>query len=283
MYLARTASGALVAFKELDPSRSHPRFADEVSAQEAAAGTGLGVLPVLNSHVPARGSRGGWLVTPVAEPLADHLSDATLEEVLAAVKGVASTLERLRSSAHKISHRDIKPSNLFWWDDQPVLGDFGLADFRGKADRTTNTRRLGPMYFQAPETLSRPLDAAGPPADVYSLAKTLWVLAIDQRWPPVGYQRLDYLPNLLSEALDRVDAYPLDVLLEQATREAPEERPSLQDVVDELAVWSEGVAVQENEDSSLEQYRLTLQAIRAKGEQDAAAGTLTHRSHGDGS
>jgi hypothetical protein len=38
------------------------------------------------------------------------------------------------------------------------------------------------------------------PADVWSLAKTLWVLACDQRWPPPGPHRRD-------EPATRLDAY----------------------------------------------------------------------------
>jgi hypothetical protein len=148
-----------------------------------------------------------------------------------------------------------------------VVGDFGLADFDGKQDLTTNDRRIGAMYFHAPEMLTNPAGSAGPPADVYSLAKTLWVLAMNQRWPPLGYQRREYLPNLLEVSLFRPDAAPLDVLLEAATHDSPPERPSLRLMSDELFAWLR-VPRKPAVLSHLDEYRGVLDATRNKAARD---------------
>lgn len=54
---------------------------------------------------------------------------------------------------------------------------------------TVGERRLGPLYFISPEMLREPDVAYAGPADVYSLAKTLWALASGQRYSPEGQIR----------------------------------------------------------------------------------------------
>lgn len=124
---------------------------------------------------------------PIAESLKDHLGDErALEEVVSAIHEIAVTLAAL--AGESIGHRDIKPRNLYWHNGRAVVGDFGLADFPGKDSITVEGRKLGPQYYIAPEMLSDAARASPHPADVYSVAKTLWVLATGQNYPPPGEQ-----------------------------------------------------------------------------------------------
>ncbi len=281
VYLAVAPSGDEVAFKLIENERGkHLRFGDEVAAHRMATGR-EGVLPLLDWFVPVDLSIDGpgWLVTPVAVRLDRHLAEPVLEEVVAAIGAVAATLFDLSVSDHHLSHRDIKPSNLFWWGDQAAVGDFGLADFEGKQDLTSGQHQLGARHFHAPEMLTDPESAAGPPADVYSLAKTLWVLATNQRWPPPGYQRREYLPNLLELVLRRPDAGHLDILIERATSEDPATRPSLGTMADELSAW----LAERGERTPiplLEQHRQTLATIRNRAEREGRiSNTLNAQVH----
>jgi hypothetical protein len=77
-----------------------------------------------------------------------------------------------------VVHRDVKPSNvLLARDGTAKLSDFGLAKELGETARTTGTgTALGTIAYAAPEQLE---DArrAGPGADVFGLAATLFHLA----------------------------------------------------------------------------------------------------------
>jgi serine/threonine-protein kinase len=63
---------------------------------------------------------------PIATPLDQALSGASVENVVAAIRSISETLSRLKKE-HGIGHRDIKPGNLFEIDSQYLVGDFGLV------------------------------------------------------------------------------------------------------------------------------------------------------------
>lgn len=222
-----------------------PRFCDEVKIMEKLGGR-PGVLPLLAAELSSSRSRcPAWLATPVAEPMVQALgSDASLDEVVAAVQAIARTLADL--AALEIFHRDIKPDNLFRWEHQWVVGDFGLVDYPEKAAITTGRRRLGPLYFIAPEMIDRP-DVAGPgAADVYSLAKTLWVLATGQRYPPQGQIRVGVPTHNLAEWRDGNGTLALGLLLQDATSDVPVQRPTMTQFVEQLKEWTTGDPTQDD-------------------------------------
>lgn len=217
------------------------RFSDEISVMKSLEHH-PGVLPLVAAELPRSPSDGQpWLATAVATPVAEALGqDASLVAVVEVARDYALTLADL--AGRGIGHRDIKPDNLFRYEERWVLGDFGLATYPMKSTITTSARRLGPLYFMAPEMLRSPDEAEAEPADVYSLAKTLWVLASGQRYPPEGQVRTDIPQNDLSQWASERGALALGLLIERATAVSPADRPASGEFAAQLDAWLAGGA-----------------------------------------
>jgi serine/threonine protein kinase len=198
------------------------------------------LLPLLDAHLPERPSKADqpWLAMPIATPIAPALEGRPLADVVGAVAAIADTLARLQRDFN-IAHRDIKPGNLYELAGSWLIGDFGLVALPDAESLTVDGRQVGPAHYTAYEMILSPTAADLHPADVYSLGKTLWVLATGQTWPPEGHQPVgtrgfeigDFRPHLRSGALDQ----EVDLM----TRLHPEERPSKDQVARDLASWQE--------------------------------------------
>lgn len=230
-----------VALKVLNATKieheSYKRFVREVNFLRQHQGM-PGLLPLLDSHLPDQPSKADrpWLAMPVATPIAQSLAGRPLADVVEAVTTIADALARLQAN-FDIAHRDIKPGNLYELDGSWLIGDFGLVALPDSATLTHDGRQVGPAHYTAYEMILSPTTADPHPADVYSLGKTLWVLATGQAWPPEGHQPVgtrnfeigDFRPHPRSGALDQ----EVDLM----TRLHPEERPSKAQVARDLAAW----------------------------------------------
>jgi Protein kinase domain len=228
---------ALKILKSRDRDRWQ-RFRDEVKIMREHRDH-PGVLRLIADSVPKSTNRPAWLATPIATPLVKALGGGSeLPAVVAAFASYARTLAELASEG--ASHRDIKPDNLFRLDDAWVLGDFGLVDYPGKRTITAPGRRLGPLFFMAPEMLATPDTADGSLADVYALAKSLWAVATENRYPPGGQIRAELPDQRIGTWFESNPPGSLDLtlLLEQATIAEPDRRPSMAELADRLAEWS---------------------------------------------
>lgn len=220
--------------RNLTPARV-ARFRDEVRAMRKCADI-VGVLPVLDADVEPSNESQPWFVMGLARPIHMELSASpTLKRVVEAVGSIASILQAMH--ARGVSHRDIKPENLFFYEGTWAVGDFGLVSFDGKTSETERGERIGPLYYIAPEMLNSAAQADGRSADVFSLAKTLWVLATGQRFPlPGAYDTVHEAFRIGSYiAEERTGA--LDKLIASATAFSPTVRPSMSQVAAELAAW----------------------------------------------
>lgn len=149
---------------------------------------------------------------------------------------IATTLAELQE-ASGVAHRDIKPGNLYELSGSWLIGDFGLITVPGAEPLTVDGHQVGPAHYTAYEMILNPISADPHPADVYSLGKTLWVLATGQAWPPEGHQPVgtrgfeigDFRPHPRSSILDRE--------VDLTTRLHPEERPPKDQVARDLADW----------------------------------------------
>lgn len=237
---ASNERGDIVAVKVLhrvDPdSEPYKRFRDEISVLREV-GNSPGVLPIVDSHLPDKPSRGNpaWLAMPVATPIREALSEADVETTVSAIASIAETLSRLAERG--VFHRDIKPENLYQHGQHWVVGDLGLVEFPSKEALTQQNRKLGPMYYLAPEMLTNASRAEAGPADVYSLAKTLWVLVGGQNYPWPGEQRGDRAGTRISDVVVHARSHLLDRLLERATVDAPAARPTMAEMATEIRAW----------------------------------------------
>lgn len=158
-------------------SEPYLRFVREIETLRSIGPT-PGVLPVIDSYLPAVPSRDDrpWLAMPIATPIGVALTGRSLSDVVRSVHAVALTLANLHE-IHGLAHRDIKPANLFVYQQDYVIGDFGLVATPDLDELAKTGRPLGPTFFMADEMISNPKSADPYRADVFALAKTLWVLA----------------------------------------------------------------------------------------------------------
>jgi len=215
---------------------TYQRFRREIETHRAI-GTRADVLPMLDWNLPETPTKRdrAWMSMPVAVPVRDALAGTPLERVVEAVASFAATLVAL-TTGFGIAHRDIKPGNLYRFGESWAVGDLGLIDVPGAESLTEPDRIVGPANYVAYEMMVSADTADAHKADVYSLAKTLWVLATGQTWPPPGHQ-----PAALPlQAIAAYRAHPrtaeLDRLIDWATRD-PSARPSMEAVVEELNAW----------------------------------------------
>lgn len=234
VYRAQGPTGE-VAIKRLHRSSAssdrQPRFFREVLALEKLSGID-GVLPVLDR--PAQSTDLKWFAMPVAVLLRDRLGeDPAIEQVCGALSQIASVLSRVHAIG--VEHRDIKPDNLYWYRGKWAIGDFGLANFPEAESITAEGAKVGPMHYIAPEMLNAASSSDGKKADIYSLGKTLWVLATGQKYPLPGTHDPSYGPTSVATFRPGKMAVFLDELICNMTKMNPNERPVADSVSFELA------------------------------------------------
>jgi hypothetical protein len=217
-------------------SKRYLRFKLEVEGQQRLIALRVqGVMPIIDASMPSAptDANPAWLAMPLAVPIRKALGaePATLQ-VVEAVASIAETLAAMHEQG--FSHRDLKPSNLYRLGSEWVVGDFGLVDYPGKDGVTSQSERIGSVHFIAPEMMSDAADIDGRPADVYSLAKTLYVLTTGQTFPPPGQHRVDLPGMTVSDFVPGPRAVFLDRLIERGTNLDPRARPSMQQLAAEL-------------------------------------------------
>ena len=155
-------------------SIGYTRFTDEVKIVKENCDI-EGLLPIIDDCLPPNPKKDTpWYVMPLAIPLNKYLEDKSPEERVGAILSISHTLVKLHSKG--ISHRDIKPPNVLVIDDQIFLSDFGLVEYPGKKEITIKEKDVGARWTIAPEMKRNPDVADGKAADVYSTAKTLWIV-----------------------------------------------------------------------------------------------------------
>lgn len=254
VWLAVNSTNEEVAIKFLRrvERKTYARFVNEVNIIKANNDI-EGILPILDSYLPDKvADETPWYIMPVAQPLEKHLEGKHFEDVASAIVYVAKTLVELHR--RNISHRDIKPENLLIKDGKIYLGDFGLVDFPNKSELTSSGDVIGAKWTMAPEMRREGSKADGKPADVYSLAKTLWILVtnvkkgFDGQYEPSGVNGLSKLK--LTENGDGRNYYidddkyhpllflkPIDDLLHDCTNDMPSQRPTIQYFFEILTWW----------------------------------------------
>lgn len=222
---------------ELRTGKRYERFKHEIEGMQRCEGI-PGVIPLLDFNAPEKPSKTDppWIVMGLAEPIKNALGkNAKLEQVVEACLEIAEALDAMH--ARDFAHRDIKPDNLFKFDGRWAIGDLGLIDFDGKDPVTARGEKIGPTFFIAPEMLNNADTADGKAADVYSFAKTLWVLATGQRFPLPGEMRRTIRALTISAYVQHNRAPLLDPVIEAATSFDPATRPKMKVIARELKTW----------------------------------------------
>lgn len=268
----RTDGGTEVAVKVINAKKvdrePYQRFVREIEFLRKHRDL-QGLLPLLDAYLPDLPSKNEqpWLAMPIATPIAKAVAGRPLIDVVRAVAAIADTLSRLQRD-FGIAHRDVKPGNLYELDGSWLIGDFGLVAVPDAQGLTMDGRPVEPAHYTAYEMILSPTTADPHPADVYSLGKTLWVLATDQAFPPEGHQPVgtrgfeigDFRPHPRSGVLDQ----EVDLM----TRLHPEERPSKEQVARDLATWQSLVTEPVTFDVSEARSRLRAKLGSAMSAQD---------------
>lgn len=236
VWICRSDSGELTAVKFLikPGKKRYMRFKSEISVIER---TGLdpGIIPIIRSYLPDMPTtqKPPCFMMPVAEPLQKQLGKGSVA-VVELILQLASTLARLHEQG--ISHRDLKPANILWLDGWR-LSDFGLVKWPGRPDLTSSDESVGPRWTIAPEMRRRAAKADGRPADVYSLAKTLWILLTGQQKGFDGQYDHSIKEHSLESYTNDDYLRPIHSLLRDCTTYEPESRPFMADVVARIREW----------------------------------------------
>ncbi len=230
------ATNELVALKCLknevkNDQERRLRFKDEINTMVAIGPSCPGVIPILDYSV-----EGCWYTMPIAEKIERECSD--IDKTVDAVIQVAETLTQLHAQGY--AHRDIKPMNMLYYNGRFVLCDFGLVDIPDNPHHLTReNQRLGAIRTIAPEMTRDPKHADGKKADVYSLAKTLWILLTGNKDCFDG--RYNFMDNSMSlhqfDDLKKHHLVEIDRLLTDSTANNPEDRPAMTEFCEALKEW----------------------------------------------
>jgi len=236
VYLVEEKStGNRLALKELynkSPEKK-TRFINEIKVARDNATDISGIIPIINFNEEEY-----WYTMPIADPILNHVKDSKISEIVSGVIQLSETLEKLHEK--EISHRDIKPSNIYYYNNRYSFGDFGLVDFPDNPkDLTKSDKGLGAIFTIAPEMKRNPKDADGKKADVFSLAKMMWMLLSGNEKGFDGvYNYLDSSHSLrYIKKYKNTHLVELEELLKDATNNNPDSRPNIGKFKERLKEW----------------------------------------------
>ncbi|MEQ8813033.1 MAG: protein kinase [Imperialibacter sp.] len=234
--------------------KAYNRFIDEVSIIEQNVDV-KGIIPIHEKFLPKQlADQTPFYVMPLAEPSESKLKGLPAEvkslyglsfyEVesgstiivnkINAVIQVAETLNELHK--RKIYHRDIKPANILYYEGRFSLADFGLVSYPNKREISLKNEEIGPKWTMAPEMRRDSSKAIAAKADIYSLAKTLWIYLTENRKGFDGQYSTESIIHL-KKFYPQSYTSPLDNLLISCTDNDPTKRPTINKFISTLKEW----------------------------------------------
>ncbi len=250
VWVCRNAKGEKRAIKLLKKQKTvaYQRFIDEVTVTLENDDIN-GVIKTEEQYLPKDFNKNvPFYVMPLGEAFEKKIKDKSFEEKIDVIIKIAECLTKLHDRG--ISHRDIKPSNLLFLNEEPTLIDFGLANFPDKADITKNKEKIGPRWTMAPEInrqTGEKIDYFK--ADVYSLAKTLWITLTGVSMGFEGQYNIDTILQVKNKFPNEYTT-PIDNLLRDCTDNDPHNRPTMKEFLSRLWKWkrlNEDFHLQNNE------------------------------------
>lgn len=197
----------------------------------------LGILPIMHHELPCKDTGYYFYVMPVATPLEELTKKNTdLYTIIKIFKELALALKELHN--HGYTHRDIKPDNILQYNGNYYFGDLGLIDYPDKENLTLDNEPLGNRQTMAPEMRTPNNITDFKPADVYSFAKTLWIVLTKEKYAFDG-QFNPSENHLLQKKYDKKHFVELFKLLADSTYEDPLKRPTIHEFLERLIEWEE--------------------------------------------
>lgn len=233
VYLSYTPGGRPIALKVIRPEFSEDpefrrRFKQEVHAAQRVQG--LYTAPVIDSDTD--GSQ-PWLATAyvpgpsLAYAVAQH-GGLPLRSVLLLTVGVAEALHVIHGAG--IVHRDLKPANVLLASDGPRVIDFGIARAADTTALTGTGVSVGTPAFMAPEQAAA--GTVSPATDIFALGQIAAFAAIGSPAYGEGSSHA-VLYRIVHEDPDLSRVPPeLLPLVKRCLTRAPEERPSLTEIIE---------------------------------------------------
>ncbi|MFF6783343.1 ABC transporter substrate-binding protein [Streptomyces sp. NPDC012510] len=245
VYLARTATGSLVALKVLAAEYAEDEGFRERFRREVEVARRVGspwAVPLVDADVDAQAP---WLATA-------YVPGPSLAEAVAAhgpfteygLRVLGGRLALALGEVHRagLVHRDLKPGNVLLAPDGPRLIDFGIARAPEDTALTATGLVVGtPGYLSPEQAEGRGGPAIGAPSDVFSLGCVLAFASTGR--PPFGTGALDALLYRAVHDPADLDGVPatLTALLSRCLEKEPARRPRVEEVARELLPEEEAV------------------------------------------
>lgn len=254
VWTCTNSKGEINAIKLLKKIKAKPysRFIDETIVIEQNSDI-KGIIPLIEKHLPKKLlEQTPYFVMPLAETSEKKLQGlptegnrmgfyneyeselSILEKKIDAILQVAETLSELHK--RKIYHRDIKPANILYYDGRFSLADFGLVDYPNKKEISLRNEEIGAKWTMAPEMRRESSNADAANADVYSLAKTLWIYLTGNNKGFDGQYSTESIIHL-KKFYPKSYTSPIDNLLLYSTDNDPAKRPSIDKFILGLREW----------------------------------------------
>lgn len=227
---------------------AYKRFRDEIAIIKNTPHGGI--IEILDFYIPKEndGSITPYYVMPLGLPIKDYLlKGISLDKMFNIILSLIDTIEYLHTK--DITHRDIKIENILMIDNSPKISDFGLANFPKQKRISKLNEKIGPAFTIAPEMKRISSSAEYKKADIYSLAKTIWVI-LTKNWLSFDGQYNSHssigLNNYVDVKINKMTEYDvtyyhslviLEKLLSNATHNDPEKRPTIKEFKDQFEFW----------------------------------------------
>jgi len=234
--------------KNIKSKKNYERFKSEIEVLNNLKKK-KGIIEIVDYHFPDKISKNDlpFYIMPIGIPFKKYIKTATRDKIFELIFELCDALEYLHSQ--DVTHRDIKPDNILIINDSPVFSDFGLANFPKKKKVSAPNESIGPKWTIAPEMKRISSVAEFKRADIYSFAKTVWMI-LTQQWLSFDGQ---YIPNSnisidkfvemkinkgpLIEGWHYFSVVLLNRLLAQSTDNDPQKRPTASEFNQQFRYW----------------------------------------------
>ena len=235
--------------KHYRKSIPYQRFCDEIEVIRKFPNPGI--IQIVDYHIPSSKTvkETPYYIMPLALPLKNHIKKLSIQQTFDLIVIIIDTVEFLHDN--DITHRDIKIENILIIDNYPKLSDFGLANFPKQKRLSRLNEKIGPAFTIAPEMRRISSTAEYKKADVYSLAKTIWVI-LTKNWTSFDGQYnshssinlRNYIDLKINEMVTLGETYYfslviLEKLLFDSTHNDPDKRPTIKDFKERFNFWVE--------------------------------------------